>query len=58
MGKVISELSQKGIKLNITAVYSSQQTKKVIANLSKKQKQLSQFLQVEWQIKEKINYHI
>ena len=38
MGKVISELSQKGIKLNITAVYSSQQTKKVIANLSKKTK--------------------
>ena len=28
MGKVISELSQKGIKLNITAVYSSQQTKR------------------------------
>ena len=38
MGKVINELSQKGNKLNITAVYSSQQTKKIITNLSKKTK--------------------
>ena len=30
MGKVINELSHKGIKLNITAVYTFEQTKKYI----------------------------
>jgi transaldolase len=29
MGSVIKELSQKGIKLNITAVYTYEQTKKI-----------------------------
>ena len=32
MGSVIKELSDKGIKLNITAVYSYEQTKKIYKN--------------------------
>ena len=35
-GKVIKELSNKNIKLNITAVYSSNQTEKILNNLNKK----------------------
>ena len=54
MGKVIKELSEKGIKLNITAVYTFEQTKKFLTNLTKKLNLLSQFLQEEWQTKEKI----
>ena len=30
MGKIIKELNRKNIKLNITAVYSSNQTKKIL----------------------------
>ena len=30
MGSVIKELSNKGIKLNITAVYTFEQTKKIL----------------------------
>ena len=37
-GKVIKELSNKNIKLNITAVYSSNQTKKILNKLNKKTK--------------------
>jgi len=37
-GKVIKELSQKGIKLNITAVYTVSQVKKIIKNINKKSK--------------------
>ena len=37
-GKVINELSNKNIKLNITAVYSSNQTKKILNKLNKKTK--------------------
>ena len=37
-GKVIKELSNKNIKLNITAVYSSNQTEKILNNLNKKTK--------------------
>tara|TARA_B100001559_G_C16419072_1_gene584194 strand:+ start:455 stop:1153 length:699 start_codon:yes stop_codon:yes gene_type:complete len=37
-GKVIKELSDKNIKLNITAVYSSNQTKKILNKLNKKTK--------------------
>ena len=37
-GKVIKELNDKNIKLNITAVYSSQQTKKILKNINKKTK--------------------
>ena len=33
MGKVISELNKKKIKLNITAVYSSRQTKQILKNI-------------------------
>jgi len=36
MGSVIKELSKKGIKLNITAVYTYEQTKKIFKCLNKK----------------------
>jgi len=36
MGKLIRELNDMNIKLNITAVYSSDQTKKILKNLNKK----------------------
>jgi transaldolase len=38
MGKVIKKLNSDGIKLNITAVYSSKQTKKILKNINKKTK--------------------
>ena len=38
MGKIIKELSRRNIKLNITAVYSSHQTKKILKCLNKKSK--------------------
>ena len=38
MGPVIKELSNKGIKLNITAVYTFEQTKKIYKKLNKKTK--------------------
>ena len=37
-GKVISALSKKGIKLNITAVYTVEQVKKIIKNINKNSK--------------------
>ena len=40
MGSVIKELSNKGIKLNITAVYTYEQTKRVYKNLNKKTKSI------------------
>ena len=40
MGSVIKELSNKGIKLNITAVYSFEQTKKIFKHLNKKTKSI------------------
>ena len=39
-GSVIKELSDKGIKLNITAVYTFEQTKKVYEKLNKKTKSI------------------
>ena len=39
-GKVIKELSDKGIKLNITAVYTFEQTKKIYKILNKKTKSI------------------
>ena len=36
MGKVISSLNKKKIKLNITAVYSAKQTMKILKNINKK----------------------
>ena len=38
MGKVIKTLNKSRIKLNITAVYSSNQTKKILQNIDKKTK--------------------
>ena len=38
MGKVIKTLNKSRIKLNITAVYSSTQTKKILQNIDKKTK--------------------
>ena len=35
MGRVIKKLNSKNIKLNITAVYTAQQTKKILKNLNK-----------------------
>ena len=40
MGSVIKELSDKGIKLNITAVYTHEQTKKIYKSLNKKTKSI------------------
>ena len=37
-GKVIKELSHRNIKLNITAVYNSKQTKKILDTINKKTK--------------------
>ena len=39
-GSVIKELSNKGIKLNITAVYTFEQTKKIYKKLNKKTKSI------------------
>ncbi len=39
-GSVIEELSEKGIKLNITAVYTYEQTKKIYKKLNKKTKSI------------------
>ena len=36
MGKVIRTLNNNNIKLNITAVYSSEQTRKILKNINKK----------------------
>ena len=40
MGPVIKELSNKGIKLNITAVYTFEQTKKIHKSLNKNTKSI------------------
>ena len=40
MGSVIKELSDKGIKLNITAVYTYEQSKKIYKNLNKNTKSI------------------
>ena len=38
MGRIIKELNQRNIKINITAVYKSEQTKKILKLLNKKTK--------------------
>ncbi|WP_440934860.1 transaldolase family protein [Candidatus Pelagibacter sp.] len=38
MGKIIKELNSQGIKINITAVYTSKQTEKILKLLNKKTK--------------------
>ena len=40
MGQIIKELSNKGIKLNITAVYTYEQTRKIYKCLNKKTKSI------------------
>ena len=40
MGQVIKELSSRKIKLNITAVYTTEQTKKILKSLNKKAKSI------------------
>ena len=44
MGKIIGELNQKRIKLNITAVYSAQQVNMILKRLKLKQKLLYLFV--------------
>ena len=38
MGKVIEKLNSKGVRLNITAVYNSKQTKQILKKINKKTK--------------------
>ena len=38
MGKIINELNDKNIKLNITAIYSAKQTDKILKSINKKTK--------------------
>ena len=38
MGRLIKELNEIGVKLNITAVYTSRQTKNILSNVNKKTK--------------------
>ena len=38
MGKIIKELNNENIKLNITAVYNSKQTKRILKSINKKSK--------------------
>ena len=38
MGKLIKDLNKQNIKLNITAVYTSNQTRQILKNLNKKSK--------------------
>ncbi len=38
MGKIIQELNSRGIKLNITAVYTAKQTQKILKSINKKSK--------------------
>ena len=38
MGNIIRDLNKKNVKLNITAVYTAQQTKKILNNINKKTK--------------------
>ena len=56
MGKIIKELNNLNIKLNITAIYSSKQTKRILKLLNKKTKVIFQFLQVEREILERTQF--
>ena len=38
MGKIIKELNNQNIKLNITAVYNAKQTRKILKSINKKSK--------------------
>ena len=52
-GKIIKELNNMNIKLNITAVYSSKQSEKILKLLNKKSKVSFQYLQEEQEIQAK-----
>ena len=56
-GKVIKRLSDKGIKLNITAVYTAEQVKKIIKCVNKKfiYNYINFFLE-EWRMSAKIQF--
>ena len=56
MGKIIKELNDLNIKLNITAIYSAKQTEKILKLINKKLKLLFQYLQAELVILEKIQF--
>jgi transaldolase len=56
MGEVIKELNNQNIKLNITAVYSAKQTKKILKVINKKTKVIISFLQVEQVMLVKIQF--
>ena len=55
-GPVIKKLSDKRIKLNITAVYTFSQTNAIFKNLNKNTKSIISILQEEWQIKAKTQF--
>ena len=50
MGNVIKNLNKKELNLNITAVYTAQQTKNILKILIKKQKYNFLFLLAEWEM--------
>ena len=54
MGKVINELSKNNIKMNITAVYTHNQTARILSKIKGKQKLLFQYLLEELVMLEKI----
>ena len=56
MGKIIKELNSLNIKLNITAVYNSNQTKKILKSINKKTKVIISFLLVEQETQVKIQF--
>ena len=56
MGEVISSLNKNKVKLNVTAVYNSRQTEKILKKLTKEQRLSFQYLQEEWQILAKIQF--
>ena len=56
MGKIIKELNSLNIKLNITAVYNSNQTKKILKSINKKPRSSFLFLLVEQETQVKIQF--
>ena len=57
MGKVIKKLNKDKVKLNITAVYSSNQTKKILKVIDKKTKVIISIFAGRMADKGKIQYH-
>ena len=56
MGRIIKELNNQNIKLNITAVYNATQTKKILKLIDKKTKVIISILQGEQVMLVKIQY--